>query len=94
MCRTPQGVLRDRVEFDAEREDRCYQADQSLGGLEIHQRAGMVELMRRGHSLQQYKVLMDLWERHHVEPLLKSVRQNKKENIRGWDDLKGVSSRS
>ena len=76
------------MEFEAEREDRCYEAQHELQGLEGYQFEALRERVIAGQAFGNSKPLMELWLRWKVEWLLKAQRLEKKQNTPGWDDIK------
>lgn len=87
-CRTSQGILRDKVDFLAERDDICYEEDPDLSGLEEAYLEALQETVAAGEAFDDSAELMDLWCRVKMEKSLKEQRRVQKEQNPGWDDLK------
>lgn len=71
----------------AEREDRCYESNHELEGLEHAYMVALVERVRRNIGFREAPPLMEMWCRSRVERLLKEERERKKLNVKGWNDL-------
>jgi hypothetical protein len=84
-CRTSQGVLREKVEFEAEREDRCYESTRGLGSLESQYRRVLADRVAHGLDFGNMPTLMEMWCRDNVEPWLKWQRAKQKQQTPGWD---------
>ncbi|KAF7504967.1 hypothetical protein GJ744_001548 [Endocarpon pusillum] len=86
-CRTSQGILRDKVNFEAERRDVCYESNHELSRLEHAYMVALVERVSGNIAFHDAPPLMEMWCRSRVERLLKGERERKKLNVKGWNDL-------
>ena len=80
--------MRKKIEFEAEREDKCYEERHDLQDLETFQLQALVERLRAGQAFGNSEPLMELWLRWKVERLLKAQRAEKKRHTLGWDEIK------
>lgn len=87
-CRTSQGILREKVKFETEREDRCHESDHALEGTEEAQMEAVIERVQANVEFGNMPALMEMWCRFKIEPRLRRRRALQKQNLPGWDEMK------
>lgn len=82
--------MRKKIEFEAEREDKCYGYEErhELEGLETFQLDALVERRRDGQAFGNSEPLKELWQRWKIERLLEAHRMEKKRRTPGWEEIK------
>ena len=73
------------MDFEAEREDRCYEANPELHSLDEAYLEALLEREDAGMGFDEEKPLMEMWCRVKTEKLLKMQRAERKEHVFGWD---------
>jgi uncharacterized pyridoxamine 5'-phosphate oxidase family protein len=62
-----QGILREKVYFVAEREDRCYEASHELEGLEDAYLKAVEQRATENVAFDNEPPLMEIWSRDKIE---------------------------
>lgn len=75
------------MDFEAERQDKCYEAKDDLSRLDAQLAGALCERVLANRSFREYPVLVDLWCRTTMKTYLEVLKESR-DGMHGWNVIR------